>query len=101
MRVVSVRKRAEEFAAAVDGRTPGNPVRDEHRAFLDLVEQLRGLEEPVLREDFAGDLRERLMAAAPDALSAETRPVRTRRDASIVTFPSSPRRRTVTAAAAA
>ncbi len=102
-RWVTARARADEFAAAVDGRAADVAELDEHRAFVELVSQLRDLEAPSLRPDFSSDLRTRLMDEAPSALSAgASGPVGVRRrDSAIVSFPASPRRRTATAAVTA
>lgn len=111
MRWAGAHKRADEFAAAVDDRRAsvstrpdgGPATSSELQAFVEIVSQLRDLKQPTLRSDFATDLRARLMAEAPEELAATsgssvtTRP---RRDAAIISFPASPRRRTATAAAA-
>lgn len=68
MGYVSARRRAEDFAAVIDGSTPLDPHAD-MRAFLAIVEQLRGLEQPRLRDDFSADLRSQLMTEAPTALT--------------------------------
>lgn len=86
------RRQADEFAAAVEralgsggpltpaargfdngsgGRSQARDV--EMRAFVSLVEQLRQVQSPPLRTQFATDLRARLMAAAPVELSAAER----------------------------
>ena len=62
------RKRAEEFAAAVDGRFVSVP--DETRTFLALVEQLRDLDTPRPDPGFAVVLRARLVAAAQTELTS-------------------------------
>ncbi len=98
MQLAGARRRADEFARAVDGPA-ARSVADEHRVFLDLVEQLRATDGPMMRPEFATDLRARLLDAAPAAL-AETTHDRGR-DATLVRFPVSPRRRTASAAAAA
>ncbi len=102
--LVTTRRRANEFAAAVDDPAAGHPVTDEHQAFLALVEQLRDVDEPTLRPDFATDLRDRLMSEAPQALAAD-RPRSTavggRRESAVLSFPASPRRRAATAAVSA
>ncbi|MBA2717222.1 MAG: hypothetical protein H0U51_09265, partial [Propionibacteriales bacterium] len=68
MSSASTRKRAEEFAAAVDGRFVSVP--DETRTFLALVEQLRDLDTPRPDRGFAVDLRARLVAAAQTELTS-------------------------------
>src|SRR6187200_2485029 len=100
-RLVTARTRAEEFAAAVDDRSANGATAhaDEYAEFLGLVSQLRDIEQPVLRPDFAAELRERLMDEAPEALAEGS--VVPRKDATVVSFPSSPRRRKATAVAAA
>jgi hypothetical protein len=72
---MSTRRRAQEFADIVDGaRQPGD-ASSEVREFFAIVARLRDVEAPVMRTEFATDLRERLMAAAPTAL-ADLPPVR-------------------------
>ncbi len=66
---VSARRRAEEFAAAVDGDSP--PAGADVDAFLQIVLRLREVEQPTPADDFAADLRTRLMAAAPSALAVQ------------------------------
>jgi hypothetical protein len=104
-RLVTARTRAEEFAAAVDHRAAdasGSPAHaDEYAEFVALVSELRDIEQPLLRPDFAADLRERLMSEAPDALAEGAATPRSRRDATVVSFPASPRRRTASVVAAA
>ncbi|MFY9913511.1 MAG: DUF5667 domain-containing protein [Nocardioidaceae bacterium] len=97
MPLAGARRRAEEFARAVDG--PTRTVADEHRVFLELVAQLRSVDGPSMRPEFATDLRSRLLHAAPEALAEPTRAHG--RDAALVRFPGSPRRRTATVAATA
>ncbi len=98
MQLAGARKRAEEFARAVDGQAT-RTVADEHRVFLELVAQLRAVDGPAMRPEFAADLRSRLLEAAPQALAEATRAHG--RDAALVRFPVSPRRRTATVAATA
>lgn len=81
--VMPGRRRAEEFAALVDGRTLRTPSRD--AALLALVEDLRTTSGPDPRPEYVASLRARLMAEADAALAAgtDTRlllPTRTRRD---------------------
>ena len=66
------RRRAEEFAAAVDGAESRRAGSEETTRLLELVGTLRsqGAAEP--RAEFAGDLRTRLMAEAETALRPET-----------------------------
>jgi hypothetical protein len=89
MRLAPARRRAGEFAEAVDGGPASDAALAEHRAFLALVQQLRDLDQPVPRSEFADDLRARLMAAAPDALAADpTGPAKlSRRESAVVSFP--------------
>ena len=117
MRPTTARRRAEQFAEALEGRAadgarhvPAKGSAAEYAAFVALVEQLRDLEPPPMRPAFADDLRARLMAAAPEALtgaeptSAGRRSASTREaeDAAIVSFPRRTRgRRSLTVAAAA
>ncbi len=98
MQLAGARKRAEEFARAVDGPTT-RTVADEHRVFLELVAQLRSVHGPAMRPEFATDLRSRLLDAAPEALVETGRAHG--RDAALVRFPVSPRRRTASVAATA
>ncbi len=100
MRMVTARKRADEFAAAVDGRPTSDAAHRELLAFVALVEQLRDLETPVMREEFSGDLRARLMAAAPQELA--DLPATSRRSPRTSKRTAEPaRRRAVSVAAAA
>lgn len=67
------RRRAEEFAAAVDGQAEGRPAVDEELVrLLGLVDSLRGQGPVEPRPDFAADLRSRLMQEARTALRPET-----------------------------
>ncbi|MEP6665389.1 MAG: DUF5667 domain-containing protein [Nocardioidaceae bacterium] len=97
---MTARRRADEFAAAVDGRGSSHASQRELLAFVELVEQLRDLETPAMREDFSTDLRARLMAAAPQELAALPTTTRRLRGASTI-VPHPPRRRLMSAAAAA
>jgi hypothetical protein len=65
---MSTRRRAEEFAAVVDGvRTPAD-ASTYVQEFFAIVERLRDVEAPTMRPEFAADLRQRLLAEAPQAL---------------------------------
>ena len=70
---VSARRRADDFAAAVESGQLSADVPAETRAFLDIVQQLGDLDPPSLRADFSSDLRARLMAEAPSALAVADR----------------------------
>lgn len=70
---VSARRRADDFAAAVESGQLSADVPAETRAFLDIVQQLGELDPPSLRADFSSDLRARLMAEAPSALALADR----------------------------
>jgi hypothetical protein len=72
---MSTRRRAEEFAEVVDGARAPDSASAEALEFYALVAQLRDIESPAMRPEFAADLRSRLMTAAPAAL-AELPPVR-------------------------
>ncbi len=64
----SVRKRAEEFAAVVDGSAdPGT--HPDLAELAGVVTALREHDQPVPRAEFAADLRERLMAEAAEVLT--------------------------------
>lgn len=64
--VIPGRRRADEFAALVDGRSATNPLR--HSDLLRLVADLRELPTAVPRPEFVTSLRASLMAAADEAL---------------------------------
>lgn len=66
--VFRARRRAEEFAGLVDGTLDTSP-HPELAALAGVATLLRDQEAPTLREEFALDLRERLMAEAATALS--------------------------------
>lgn len=100
MGYVSARRRADEFAAAIDGTKSSSAAQDT-RAFLAIVQQLRNLEQPCPRADFSADLRTRLMVAAPTALALAD-PDRDRRVVTLTPFdPRTARRRRVVSATAA
>ena len=64
--VITGRRRADEFAALVDGRSATDPLR--HSDLLRLVADLRELPTAVPRPEFVTSLRASLMAAADEAL---------------------------------
>jgi hypothetical protein len=68
--VIPGRRRAEEFAALVDGRSPGTSTGDPllHADLLRLVADLRELPTAAPRPEFVTSLRASLMAAADEAL---------------------------------
>jgi hypothetical protein len=67
------RRRAEEFAAAVDGETDSRAARSEEiTTLLRLVANLRDHDPAQPRAEFAADLRSRLMVEAETALEPET-----------------------------
>lgn len=68
--VFSARRRAEEFAAVVDGAAA--PHDAELTEFAGVVTALRVHEAPVARPEFAADLRARLLAEAETALAGST-----------------------------
>jgi hypothetical protein len=71
--VFQARRRAEEFAAAVDGAAESSATRDrEVTTLLGLVAALREQQPAEPRPEFASDLRSRLMAEAETALKPET-----------------------------
>jgi hypothetical protein len=67
--VFSARRRAEEFAALVDG-TLGTEARPELTELAGVATLLRVQDAPTLRAEYAADLRARLMAEAQTALSS-------------------------------
>ncbi len=69
--LTSATKRAEEFAAAVDGRTAQDSLRPELAELLDVVGAMRAAEAPAPRPDFVASLRERLLEEAQTALTRD------------------------------
>jgi hypothetical protein len=76
--LLGARRRAEEFAAAVDG-APGASLRPELAPLVDLVEALRSHEPPAPRREYAEALRERLLAEAARTLGPDPAPPAERR----------------------
>jgi len=74
MGMASARRRAETFAAVVDGRAAVTTLPAETRAFVALVDQLRDVDGPVMRPEFSADLRARLLEAAPAELATSPTP---------------------------
>jgi hypothetical protein len=70
----STRRRAEEFAAVVDGR--GGSASGETERLLGVVATLRAQRPVTPRPDFSSDLRDRLMAEARTVLTAENAALR-------------------------
>lgn len=68
--VMPGRRRAEEFAALVEGRAQRTSTRD--AGLLELVEDLRTVPGPTARPEFVASLRAQLMAEADVALAAGT-----------------------------
>ena len=66
--LTSATKRAEEFAAALDGRAAGKEVRPELEALLEVATALQAAPAPEARPAFVADLRERLLLEAETAL---------------------------------
>lgn len=64
--VSPARRRAEEFAALVDGRSGDGEAR--FSDLLELVDALQSVPQPQARPEFVADLRAQLMAAADEAL---------------------------------
>ena len=93
----SARRRAEDFAASVDGRTPERPLDEQTRALVTLTQSLRGLEGVEPRAEFSADLRARLVSEADRVLTAAP----TRRRTPPVSTPREVRRRRLTSVAAA
>ena len=100
-RLIPASRRAEEFAAALEGRQLSPAAERELAAFVEIVQQLRDVEVPTVRPDFGSQLREQLMAEAPLVLAASDS--QSRRAAAFVPADgSSPgRRRALSAAAVA
>lgn len=67
--LLSAKKRAEEFAAAVDSRSTTAGQRPEVAELVDVVSALRSVETPAPRAEFSASLRERLMAEAAETLA--------------------------------
>jgi hypothetical protein len=69
------RRRADEFAAVVDGARPlDDATSDQAREFAAIVARLREVEGPSMRPEFAAQLRGSLMAEAATALADLPRP---------------------------
>jgi Domain of unknown function (DUF5667) len=75
---MSTRRRADEFAGLVDGVRAPDDVSAGAREFFAIVARLRDVEAASMRPEFAADLRERLMTAAPTALAELPPPIRAR-----------------------
>src|SRR4051794_37665415 len=73
---MSTRRRAQEFADLVDGRPAASSTSAQAREFYAIVARLRDVEKPAMRAEFAADLRERLMTAAPTVLADLPPPTR-------------------------
>jgi Domain of unknown function (DUF5667) len=69
--LTSATKRAEEFDAAVSGRTAQDHLRPELAELLDVVGAMRGIDAPAPRPDFVASLRERLLEEAETALTRD------------------------------
>ncbi len=67
--LMGARRRADEFAAALDGRTPVDDVSPEIRQLVDVAGSMSRLEPMAPRPEFATTLREQLMAEAETALA--------------------------------
>ena len=71
--VFQARRRAEEFAAAVDGAATSSARREQElTTLLEVVASLREQESVAPRAEFARDLRSRLMLEAESALAPQT-----------------------------
>ena len=93
--VIPGRRRADEFAALVEGRSATDPLR--HSDLLHLVADLRELPTAVPRPEFVTSLRASLMAAADEALV----PLDTRLTLPVTTRSRRDRRMALTAGAVA
>lgn len=69
--LLSAKKRAEEFAAVVDGRTTGRDVNPELTELADLVSALRTQQPPEPRPEFTASLRKRLLIEAEATLAED------------------------------
>ena len=69
--LTSATRRAEEFDAAVDGRTAQEQWRAELAELVDVVGALRASTPPAPRPDFVASLRERLLEEAETALTRD------------------------------
>jgi Domain of unknown function (DUF5667) len=70
--LLGAKKRAEEFSAAVEGRTPVSGLRPELAELVGVVSALRAHEAPAPRPEFSAELRERLLAEAERTLAADS-----------------------------
>jgi hypothetical protein len=69
--LLGAKKRAEEFAAAVEGRIAASDLRPELAELVGVVSALRAHEAPAPRPEFSAELRERLLAEAGTTLAAD------------------------------
>jgi hypothetical protein len=69
---MGARRRAEQFASAVDGRAAVERLPAEVRELVDVVDAVRTVETPAPRPEFSAALREQLMAEAQTALAPAT-----------------------------
>ena len=69
--LLGARKRAEEFSAAVEGRTAASTLRPELAELVGIVSALREHEAPAPRPEFSAELRERLLAEAEATLATD------------------------------
>ncbi len=67
--LMGARRRVEQFASAVDGRTPVEQLPVELRELVDLVGTVGRLDAPAPRPEFSATLREQLLAEAETALA--------------------------------
>ncbi|MEO6511260.1 MAG: DUF5667 domain-containing protein, partial [Nocardioides sp.] len=77
----ATRRRAEQFAAVVDGQSPGGAYDGRYDDLLELIGALLAVPEPVARPEFVTDLRSRLVAevaATPVVAAAEADRLRLR-----------------------
>jgi hypothetical protein len=70
--LLGAKKRAEEFSAAVEGRTPASDLKPELAELVGVVHALRAHEAPAPRPQFSADLRERLLAEAESTLATDS-----------------------------
>jgi Domain of unknown function (DUF5667) len=70
--LLGAKRRAEEFSAAVEGRTAASDLRPELAELVGVVDTLRAHESPAPRPEFSAELRERLIAEAETTLATDS-----------------------------
>ena len=69
--LLGAKRRAEEFSAAAEGRTPASDLKPELAELVGVVHALRAHEAPAPRPEFSAELRERLLAEAESTLATD------------------------------